>query len=79
MARAIQLNERNREQVDKLSIKICRVRRRSVIGRVPASQPCDLGSIPGGIVNFNIYLGLRVCPLFVFCSVLSLAVILTLC
>ena len=45
------------------------IRRRDVVGRVPAFQPDCLGSIPGGVRNFNL------CSL----SVLSPAVALTLC
>ena len=54
------------------------IRRRGVVGRVPAFQPCNPGSIPGGVRNLNPYPGI-VCVSFVFCPVLSPAEALTLC
>ena len=58
------------------------IRRRGVVGRVPAFQPGGRGSIPGGVRNFNFCPGIGcvcVCPLFVFCPVLSPAEALTFC
>ena len=49
-----------------------RIRRRGVVGRVPAFQPGGPDSIPGGIRNFNFCPGIG-CVFFVFCPVLSLA------
>ena len=54
------------------------VRRRGVVGRILAFQPGGQGSIPGGFRNFNFYSGTGCVP-FVFCSVWSIAVALTLC
>ena len=47
------------------------IRRRGVVGRVPAFQP-GLGSIPGGVRNFNFCSGIG-CMSFVLCPVLSSA------
>ena len=55
------------------------IRRRGVVGRVPAFQPGAPGSIPGGVRNLISVLGLGVCPLSVFCPVLSSAEALALC
>ena len=62
------------------------IRCRVVVGRVPAFQPGDPGSIPGEIRNFNacprigsVCVCVCVCPLSVFCPVLSPAEALTLC
>ena len=52
------------------------IRRRGVVGRVPAFQPGGLGSISGGVRNFNSYPGIQ-CVSFV--CVLSAAEVLTLC
>ena len=42
-----------------------------MVGKVPAIQLGDPGSILGGVRNFNFYPGTGcVCPLFVFCPVL---------
>ena len=48
-----------------LSTVDCRknIRRRGVVGRVPAFQPCGSGSIPGGVRNFNVCPGLGMYPL----------------
>ena len=54
------------------------IRRRGVVGRVPAFQSGDPGSIPGGVRNFNFCPGIG-CVSCVFCPVLSLAEALTLC
>ena len=54
------------------------IRRRDVVGRVPAFKPGGPGSIPGGMSNFNSYPGIG-CVSFVFCPVLSSAEGLTLC
>ena len=51
---------------------------RGVVGRVPAFQPGDPGSIPGGVRNFNFCSGIG-CVSFVFCPVVSPAVALALC
>ena len=40
------------------------IRRRGVVGRVPAFQPGGPGSIPGGVRNFNLCPGI-VCVSFV--------------
>ena len=53
------------------------IRRRGVVGRVPAFQPNGPGSIPGGVRNFNFCPGIG-CVSFVFCTVLSPAEALTL-
>ena len=37
---------------------LCYIRRRVVVGRVPAFQPGSPGSIPGGVRNFNSYPGI---------------------
>ena len=42
------------------------IRHRGVVGRVPAFQPGDPGSIPGGVRNFNFCLGIG-CVSIVFC------------
>ena len=55
------------------------IRRRGVVGRVPAFQPGGPGSIPGGVGNLTPILGLSVCPLSVFCPVFSPAEALVLC
>ena len=34
------------------------IRRRGVLGRVPAFQPGGTGSIPGGVKNFNFWHGI---------------------
>ena len=52
--------------------------RHSVVGRIPVLQPGGPGSVPDGIRNFNFCPGLDVCPLSVFCLVLSLVMALTL-
>ena len=52
------------------------VRRRGVVGGVPAFQTGGPGSIPGGVRNFYFYHVLG-CMSFVFCPVLSLALALT--
>ena len=52
--------------------------RHVVVGRVPAFQPGGLGSIPGGVRNFNSYPGID-CVSFAFCPVPSVAEALTLC
>ena len=54
------------------------IRRRGVVGRLPAFQPGGPGSIPGGVRNFNYYPGIG-CVSFVFFPVLSPAEALTLC
>ena len=54
------------------------IRRRGVVGRVPAFQPGGPGSIPGEVRNINFCPGI-VCVSFVFCPVLSSAEALTLC
>ena len=53
------------------------IRRRGVVGWVPAFQPGGPGSIPGGDRNFNSYPGLGYVS-SVFCPVLSPAEALTL-
>ena len=55
-----------------------RIRRRGMVGRVPAFQPGSLGPIPGRVRNFNFCPGIGCVP-FVFCPVLSSAEALTLC
>ena len=55
-----------------------RIRRRGVVGSVPAFQPGDPGSIPGGNRNFNSYPGIGSVS-FAFYPVLSPAEALTLC
>ena len=52
------------------------MRRDGMVDRVPAFQPGCLGSIPGRVRDFNLYLGTG-CVSFVFCPMWSLAVILT--
>ena len=54
------------------------IRRRGVVGRVPAFQPGGPGSIPGGVRNFNFCPGIE-SVFFVFYPVLSSAEALTLC
>ena len=58
------------------------IRRGGVVGRVSAFQPGGAGSISGGVRNFNFSPGIGcvcVCPLSVFCPVLSSAEALTIC
>ena len=54
------------------------IRCRGMVGRVPAIQPGDPSSIPGGVRNFNFCPGIG-CVSFVFCPVLYPAEALTLC
>ena len=49
------------------------IRRRGVVGRVPAFQPGGPGSVLAGSGILISVLGLGVCPLSVFCPVLSSA------
>ena len=63
--------------VQKIIIYVCR---RGMFGRVPACLSSGPGSITGGVMVLIYVLGLGVCPLcchFVFCPVLSPAVVLT--
>ena len=39
-----------------------------MVGRVPAFQPGGPDSIPGGVKNFNFYLGTRYMPFFLVLS-----------
>ena len=59
-------------------IEILSIRRRGVVGRVPAFQLGDPGMIPGGFRNFNFCPGIG-CVSFVFCPLLSPAEALALC
>ena len=62
----------------KFNTKIQPIRRRDVVGRVPAFQPGGLGSIPGGSEILIPILGI-VCVSFVFCLVLFSTEALKLC
>ena len=55
------------------------MRRRGVVGRVPAFQPGGSGSIPGGVRNFNFCPGIGYVSFVCVLSVLSPAEALTLC
>ena len=59
-------------------IKKLIIRPRGVFDRIPAFEPGGPGSIPGWVRNFNFCPGIAHVS-FVFCPMLSLAEVLTLC
>ena len=64
--------------VIKLYIPLCHWGRRHSVVRVPVFQSSGLGSLPGGVRNFNFHPG-TVCVSSVLCPIFSPAVALTLC